>query len=98
MAAKVFISYWREDSAGHAGRVHDHLLSDLGRDYLFMDVDALPLGRNFVKVIRDQVSRCDILLALIGPDWLDAKDGSGNRRLDDPNDFVHIEVAARFRA
>jgi hypothetical protein len=94
MTAKVFISYRREDSAGHAGRVHDRLQRDLGRDLLFMDVDAIPLGENFVKVIRDQVARCDVLLALIGPNWLDVTDERGGRRLDNPTDPVRIEISS----
>jgi hypothetical protein len=66
MAAKVFISYRRDDSAGHAGRVHDRLECEFGADLLFMDVDAIPLGVNFIKVLREEVAECDVLLALIG--------------------------------
>lgn len=79
MVAKVFISYRRDDSAGHAGRVHDRLEREFGRDLLFMDVDAIPLGANFVKVLADEVAKCDVLLAIIGPGWLDARDEAGNR-------------------
>ena len=67
MATKVFISYRRDDSAGHAGRVHDRLEREFGRDLLFMDVDAVPLGGNFVKALSDEVAKCDVLLAVIGP-------------------------------
>jgi hypothetical protein len=97
MATRVFISYRREDSAGSAGRVHDRLERDLGRDLLFMDVDAIPLGVNFVKVLRDEVAKCNVLLAVIGPNWLDAHDEHGNRRLDDPNDFLRIEIATALQ-
>jgi TIR domain len=97
MAAKVFISYRRDDSAGYAGRVRDRLERELGRDLLFMDVDAIPLGTNFTKVLHDEVAKCGVLLAVIGPNWLDARDEHGNRRLDDPNDFVRIEVAAALQ-
>jgi hypothetical protein len=69
---KVFISYRRDDSAGHAGRVHDRLKNEFGCDLLFVDVDAIPLGVNFIKVLREEVAKCDVLLALIGPNWLDA--------------------------
>jgi hypothetical protein len=58
-----------------------------------MDVDSIPLGKNFAKVIANEVSKCDVLLAVIGPNWLDARDNKGNRRLDDPDDFVRIEIA-----
>ena len=94
MAAKVFISYRRDDSAGYAGRIRDRLERELGRDLLFMDVDAIPLGSNFSKVLREEVAKCGVLLAMIGPNWPDAHDEHGNRRLDDPNDFVRIEIAA----
>ena len=94
MAAKVFISYRRDDSAGHAGRVRDRLERELGHNLLFMDVDAIPLGTNFSKVLHEEVAKCGVLLAVIGPNWSDARDGEGKRRLDDPNDFVRIEVAA----
>jgi len=96
-SARVFISYRREDSAAFAGRVHDRLERDLGRNLLFMDVDAIPLGVNFVNVLRDEVAKCDVLLAVIGPRWLDARDEHGNRRLDDPNDFLRIEIATALQ-
>jgi hypothetical protein len=94
--AKVFICYRREDSAGHAGRVHDRLEREFGRDLLFMDVDAIPPGRNFVKVLHDEVAKCDVLLALIGPSWLAVSD-EGGRRLDSTTDFVRIEIAAALQ-
>ena len=74
IATKVFISYRRDDSAGHAGRVHDRLEREFGRDLLFMDVDAVPLGVNFVTVLSEEVAKCDVLLAVIGPNWLNARD------------------------
>jgi formylglycine-generating enzyme required for sulfatase activity len=94
MAGKLFISYRRDDSAGHAGRVRDRLEREFGADLLFMDVDAVPLGVNFVKVLRDEVAKCDALLAVIGPNWGSVLDKNGHRRLDDPDDFVRIEIAA----
>jgi formylglycine-generating enzyme required for sulfatase activity len=92
MALKVFISYRRDDSAGNAGRVHDRLEREFGRDLLFMDVDSVPLGVNFVKVLGEEIAKCDALLAIIGPGWLDARDENGNRRLDSLDDFVRIEI------
>lgn len=97
MVGKVFISYRRDESAGHAGRVHDRLERELGRDLLFMDVDAIPLGANFAKVIGEEVAKCDALLAIIGPSWIDARDEGGRRRLDDPNDFVRLEIAIALK-
>ena len=97
MAGKVFISYRRDDSAGHAGRVHDRLQREFGRDLLFMDVDSIPLGTNFVKVLGEEVAKCDALLAMIGPGWLDARDENGNRRLENPDDFVRIEIGTALK-
>jgi TIR domain len=97
MTAKVFISYRRDDSAGYAGRVRDRLERELGRNLLFMDVDGIPLGTNFSKVLHEEVAKCGVLLAMIGPNWPDARDEHGNRRLDDPNDFVRIEIAAALQ-
>jgi hypothetical protein len=97
MAAKIFISYRRDDSAGHAGRVHDRLEREFGRDLLFMDVDAIPFGVNFVKVLEEEVAKCDELLAIIGPGWLDARDEDGNRRLENPHDYIRIEIAAALK-
>jgi hypothetical protein len=97
MSAKIFVSYRRDDSAGHAGRVTDRLEREFGRDLLFMDVDGIPLGVNFVKVLNEEVAKCGALLAVIGPNWLDVRDDDGNRRLDNPNDFVRIEIAAALQ-
>jgi len=97
MAAKVFISYRRGDSAGYAGRVMDHLDRAFGRDLVFMDVDNIPLGTNFSKIVHEELAQCGVLLAVIGPNWLDARDEHGNRRVDDRNDFVRIEIAAALQ-
>src|SRR6516162_1171169 len=97
MAAKVFISYRREDSAAYAGRIRDRLEREFGRDLLFIDVDGIPLGANFVKVLREEITKCSVLLAVIGPRWLDARDEDGTRRLDNPEDFVRIEIAVALQ-
>jgi tetratricopeptide (TPR) repeat protein len=94
MAGKIFINYRRDDSIGTAGRLHDRLAQAFGRDQLFMDVDHIPAGVDFVGHLNVQVAACDVFLAIIGPNWLDAKDESGRRRLDKPDDFVTIEIAA----
>ena len=86
ISGKVFISYRWSDSAAYAGRVWDRLERDLGRHSLFMDVAAIPFGTNLPKVVQEEVAKCGVLLAMIGPNWLDA-------RLDDPNDLVRIEIA-----
>ena len=94
MAGKIFINYRRDDSIGMAGRLHDRLAQTFGRDKLFMDVDHIPAGVDFVAHLNSQVAACDVVLVVIGPNWLNAKDESGERRLDNPDDFVAIEIAA----
>ena len=94
MAGKIFINYRRDDLIGMAGRLHDRLAQTFGRDKLFMDVDHIPAGTDFVAHLNSQVAGCDVVLVVIGPIWLVAKDESGGRRLDNPDDFVAIEIAA----
>lgn len=94
MSGGIFISYRREDSAGFAGRIYDRLTSRLERERIFFDVDNIEPGLDFVKVLSDRVGACDALVAIIGKDWLSARDKHNRRRLDDPNDFVRIEIEA----
>ena len=97
MPKNVFVSYRREDSAASAGRLGDRLTRELGDGHVFMDVDGIPLGANFVKHLTAEVATCDVLLTVIGPQWLDVKDESGGRRLDDPDDFVRVEIRAALQ-
>ena len=94
MAGKVFINYRRDDSSGTAGRVYDRLAHAFGRNNVFMDVDHIPAGVDFVQHLSTQVAATDAFLVIIGPHWLDATDQAGQRRLDNPDDFVVIEIAA----
>jgi TPR repeat protein len=89
---KVFISYRREDTPGHAGRLYDRLQQEFGPDNVFIDVDTLLPGDDFVDAIGQTLDRCDLMLALIGPRWLTAADDHGRPRLDDQNDFVRVEI------
>jgi hypothetical protein len=93
----IFVSYRRSDSADAAGRLYDRLEARLGRDNVFMD-DSIPLGVDFRQYLNDAVGRCGVLLAVIGDRWLEARfeDGpnQGQRRLEDPRDFVRIEIEA----
>jgi serine/threonine protein kinase len=95
--ARIFISYRRDDSAGYAGRVHDRLEREFGRDLLFMDVDTVPLAADFSVMLSEAVAKCGILIAVIGANWLHARDESGQRRLDNPSDYVRIEIAAALK-
>jgi TIR domain len=93
----VFISYRRDDSEGQAGRLYDDLARHFGDGSVFMDVAGIDPGLDFRKVIDKHVSSCGVLLCLIGPAWLDAKDENGRRRLDNPLDFVRLETAAALK-
>ena len=93
----VFISYRRQDSAGHTGRLFDRLQARLGPGRVFMDVSGIDPGVDFVHTIERAVGSCDVLLAVIGPEWLSCTDASGQRRLDDRADFIRIEIFAALQ-
>ncbi len=92
--ASIFICYRRHDTSGYAGRLHDGLVPVFGRDNVFMDIDTLQPGVDFTEEIRRTLARTDVVLVLIGQHWLDARDESGERRLDHPDDYVRLEIAA----
>jgi len=89
----LFINYRRDDSSGYAGRIRDHLASLFGAEAVFIDLDDIRPGINFVHALDDAVAACNVMLVLIGKRWLDARDSSGARRIDGANDFVRIEIA-----
>lgn len=95
--AKIFVSYRRDDASSEAGRITDWLDRHFGQDEVFMDINALGPGVDFVQTIEQQVDTIDALIAVIGPGWVDAKDEHGNRRLDDPTDWVRLEIASALR-
>jgi len=92
--ANVFLSYRRDDSADVAGRIYDRLVEHFGESSVYRDVDAVPLGINFSEHIGKAVADCDVLLAVIGPKWMTVTSEDGKRRLDDPADYVRIEIEA----
>src|SRR4051812_10594936 len=93
MPSKVFISYRRDDAKWQAREIYRSLTQVLPHDHVFMDIDSIPPGADFVDILEGWVEKCDILLALIGAGWIDAIDPkTGRRRLENPNDFVRIEV------
>src|SRR5207302_1189705 len=91
---RVFVSYRREGTAAYAGRLSDRLRARFGEDRVFMDVESIAPGADFVTAIEDAIGRCDTALVVIGRTWLTATSPRGGRRLDDPEDFVRLEVAA----
>jgi hypothetical protein len=95
--SRLFLSYRREDSAGHVGRLHDALAGHFGPERVFMDIDSIGYGEDFVEAVEKAVGSCAVAVVVIGRQWLSASDKKGNRRLDDPGDFVHLEVATALR-
>jgi formylglycine-generating enzyme required for sulfatase activity/tetratricopeptide (TPR) repeat protein len=97
MSGQIFISYRREESRWSARSLHDRLCKDFDPKQLFMDIDAIALGEDFVGAIETTVAKCDVLIAVIGNNWLSSKDDHGNRRLDNPEDFVRMEIGAALK-
>ena len=92
----IFISYRRDDSIYAANHIYERLVEHFGRESIFMDEESIPVGIDFRKNLQAAVSRCDVLLAVIGHGWLEARHPEGplvgQRRLDNPDDFVRIEI------
>jgi hypothetical protein len=93
----ILLSYRREDSAAYAGRLADRLREHFGADQVFMDIDTIKLGEDFVRAIETSVQSCDVVIAVIGRTWATAADASGRRRLARPDDFVRLEIATALR-
>ncbi|MQA88558.1 MAG: TIR domain-containing protein [Streptosporangiales bacterium] len=91
-AAPIVISYRRDDAPGHAGRLYDGLAARFGGEQVFMDIDAIEPGIDFAQQISAVIGRCQVLLVIIGPRWLQMADRYGNRRLDAPGDYVRMEI------
>jgi len=91
MAQRIFISYRRDDSIGYAGRLQGDLSRRYSDEHVFRDIE-IPPGADFGEYITSLVDKCNIVLAVIGPRWLDARDREGQRRLDDPQDWVRLEI------
>src|SRR3954447_2580415 len=89
--ARVFISYRRNDAAGHAGHLFDMLASQFGEDSIFMDLDSIQVGVDFTSVMDDALAHSAVVVALIGPNWV-------STRLDDPDDVVRTQLAHALSA
>ena len=91
--ASVFISYRREDSGGHAGRLCDRLSARFGRDRVFMDIQDIHPGQNFATSIEETIATCDCVIAVIGPRWLETV----RKRAQSGSDFVRHEIEAALK-
>ena len=97
MSGQIFISYRRDDSSAWAGRLSDRLSDLFPSNEIFMDVDSVDLGEDFVNTIEKTVGSCDVLIAVIGKGWLTSGDQEGKRRLENSEDYVRIEIETALR-
>jgi hypothetical protein len=88
----LFLSYRREDSRTITGRIRDRLTGHFGNGAVFRDVDSIPAGMDFREKIRETIDEADVLVAVVGPRWLDVRNPQGERRLDQAEDFVRLEI------
>jgi formylglycine-generating enzyme required for sulfatase activity len=95
--SKILISYRREDSADVTGRIYDRLIQRFGQGAVFKDVDSIPLGVDFRIYLDEQVAKCEVFLAVIGRNWMKNLGSTGKTRLDDPRDFVRIEIESALK-
>lgn len=96
-AGSIFLNYRRDQSEWPTGRLHDRLVEVFGLERIFTDVDSIPPGQDFTKVLEAAVGSCRVLLAVIGRDWTDARDEEGRRRLENPHDWVRFEIESALR-
>ena len=96
MSGKIFINYRRDDASHLAGRLYDRLAAHFPKKQIFIDVDNLDPGVDFVEAIEQSVGSCDVLIAVIGKRWL-TSEAEGSRRLDNPDDFVRLEIATALK-
>lgn len=94
---QIFLSYRRADAADATSRIREKLVEQFGRDAIFFDVDSIPLGVNFRAHIVSTLAQCRACLAIVGPGWVDARDDKGNKRLDDFDDPIRIEIETALR-
>jgi hypothetical protein len=92
----IFVSYRRNDVPDMVGRIYDNLKADFRKHEIFKDVDSIRIGSDFRTVLKQALESCQIVLVAIGPNWLTSKDEHGRLRLEDPNDFVRLELEAAF--
>ncbi len=91
-SVRVFLSYRRSDAAVAADNIYRYLCRRFGTDQIFKDVNSIPLGVDFRDHLAMELQSCNVFVAIIGENWLNAQGANGIRRLDDPTDFVRIET------
>lgn len=93
----IFISYRRDETAGYAGWLSDALNERFGEDRVFRDIDSIEPGLDFVEAVEHAIDASEVLLVLIGKSWLTATDENGRPRLQNPHDYVRMEVATALK-
>jgi hypothetical protein len=93
MSREIFVNYRQGDMPDFAGRLFDRIADSFGEGAVFMDVDGIDPGLDFIDVLNEQLASRKVPVAIIAPEWAHAKDASGHRRLDDVNDVVRLEIA-----
>jgi hypothetical protein len=88
----IFISYRREETAANARLLYSRLSEHFGTNRVFMDVDSIAIGADFTRELTEAVSQCKVLLVLIGRNWSSITDSRGKRRIDNPGDWIRIEI------
>jgi hypothetical protein len=91
---KIFINYRRDDAGGFAGRLSDTLTAHFGDERVFRDVTGIDYGHDFERVIDQRVAESCAIVVLIGDKWASIANADGQRRLDDPADYVCREIEA----
>jgi hypothetical protein len=94
----IFLSYRRADTGGYAGRLTDSLARHFGKGNVFQDLEAIVPGSDFTRAIDAAIAQCQVLVVLIGDTWLAERAADGSPRLEDPHDFVRLEIASGLRA
>jgi hypothetical protein len=97
MRGRIFISYRRGDASAEARSIYERLERSFGSKRLFMDRESITKGHDFGVVLTETLARCAVMLVIMGRNWLSARDDTGGRKLDDPNDFVRLEIAAALK-
>lgn len=98
MPASVFLSYRRGAADGTTGRIYDAVCARLGNEHVFQDIDSIRPGDDFVEVLTRTLASCRVVLVIMGPGWATTTDSRSRRRLDDPHDFVRLEVESAIRS
>src|SRR5215208_4629172 len=93
----VFISYRRDAGAGYAGRIADALVEHFGEDKVFRDIDSLEPGLDFVEAVERAIESSEVLIAVVGKNWLNVTDAAGQKRLENPDDYVRTEIATALK-